>query len=48
MNSGRVERASMMKATLSVRSKAWTPLNAVSFLSQFQQLLEHPVLLLGF
>lgn len=48
MNSGRVERAHLMKATLSVRSNAWTPLNAVSFLSQFQQLLEHPVLLLGF
>jgi pyruvate dehydrogenase E2 component (dihydrolipoamide acetyltransferase) len=48
MNSGRVERAHLMKASMSIRTSAWTALNAVSFLSEFKQLLEHPVLLLGF
>jgi hypothetical protein len=44
---GRIERAYICKATITVKTGEWPVGKALAFLQEFRQLLEHPVLLVG-
>lgn len=44
---GRIERAHVCKATVTVKTGEWPLGKALAFVQEFRQLLEHPVLLVG-